>query len=55
MNIKRKAFMVVPRCLVLILLIGLWPGSGCLAADRFLKIRSSTSTEFFENPFHHFR
>lgn len=50
MSIKRKAFMMVPRCMVLILVIGLWPGSGCLAADGFLKIRSITAAESAVRP-----
>ena len=50
MNIKRKAFMVVPGCMILILVIGLWPGSGCLAADKISKIRSITSAESAAGP-----
>ena len=50
MSTKRKAFMMVPQCVVLLLVIGLWPGSGCLAADGLLKIRSIPSAESAASP-----
>lgn len=50
MSIKRKAFMMVPRCMVFILVIGLWPGSGCFAADGLLRVRSITSAESAVRP-----
>jgi len=50
MNINRKAFTVAARCMVLIVVIGLYPGSGCLAAERVSKIRSITSSESAGSP-----
>ena len=50
MSIKRKAFMMVPQSMVFILVIGLWPGSGCLAAEGLLKIRSISPAESAASP-----
>lgn len=50
MSTKRKAFTMVPQCVVLLLVIGLWSGSGCLAADGLLKIRSIPSAESAASP-----
>lgn len=50
MNTKTKAFMMVPGCMILILVIGLWTGSSCLAAERMSKIRSITSAESAASP-----
>jgi hypothetical protein len=36
--------------MILILAIGLWPGSGCLAADKISKIRSITPAESAASP-----
>jgi hypothetical protein len=50
MNIKTKAFILVPGCMILILAIGLWPGFGCLAAEKKSKIRSITPAESAASP-----
>jgi hypothetical protein len=50
MNIKRKAFILVPGCMILILVTGLWTGSACLAADKILKIRSIPTAESAASP-----
>jgi len=42
MDIKRKAFIITIRCMVSILVIGLYQAPDCLAADKVLKIRSIT-------------
>ena len=50
MNKYRPTFAMAARCLVLILVFGMVPGAGCLAADKISKIRSITSAESAGRP-----
>ena len=45
MNIKRNSFVMAARCLVLILAIGFYPASGCIAEDGVSKIKSINSSK----------
>ena len=50
MKINANAFVITARCMVLLLVIGLYPGAGCLAADQVSKIRSIPYSQLRERP-----
>lgn len=50
MNINNKSLSMAACCMALIMIIGVVPGSECLAADKISKIRPITSTESAGRP-----
>jgi len=50
MNINKKTFFMAARCMVVIMILGMVPGTGCWAADQISKIRSITAAESAGRP-----